>query len=198
MLRTTTALLTALAVALVAAAPASAAPSARPSAGAGLDAAKRAVADRIDKRLDALEQYAGTIGTAKHLDAAHRDSLTKLVADSRSGLTALKTKVAGETTAAAVKADAHSMVNDYRVFMLTGPKVRLSIAVDTELAAVELLRRKPGADQAELDAVAQSLAGKVDTLLAIRPGPDAAAIRNAVQPVRAAAKSAHATLRTMR
>ncbi|MET7399854.1 hypothetical protein ABZS66_40855 [Dactylosporangium sp. NPDC005572] len=198
MLRTTAALLAALAVTLVAAAPASAAPSARPSAGAGLDAAKRAVADRIDKRLEALDRFTATIGKAKHLDAGHRDTLTKLITDSRSGLTALKTKVAGETTAAAVKADAQSMVDDYRVFMLTGPKVRLSIAIDTELAAVELLRNKPGADQAKLDAVAQSLAGKVDALLAIQPGPDGAAIRNSVQPIRAAAKSARTTLKSLR
>ncbi|WP_238019110.1 hypothetical protein KZZ52_08340 [Dactylosporangium sp. AC04546] len=194
MLRTTAALLAALAVTLVAAAPASAAPS----AGAGLDAAKRAVADRIDKRLQALDKFTATIGKAKHLDAGHRDTLTKLIADSRSGLTALKTKVTGETTAAAVKADAQSMVNDYRVFMLTGPKVRLSIAIDTELAAVELLRKKPDADQAKLDAVAQSLAGKADALLAIQPGSDGAAIRNAVQPIRAAAKSARTTLKSLR
>ena len=49
----------------------------------------------------------------------------------------------GRATAAAVKVDAQSMVFDYRVFVLTGPKVRLTAAVDTELAAVAKLRTLP-------------------------------------------------------
>nr|BFE62642.1 hypothetical protein GCM10020063_071680 [Dactylosporangium thailandense] len=167
---------------LALAAPAAAAPT--------LDQAKQAIAARIDKRLDALKQLDATIAGAGKLTAAHKDTLTKLVADQRGGLTALKTKVQGETTAAGLKADAQSMVYDYRVFILTGPKVRLTAAIDTELAVAG---RTPGSD-----AVQKSLAGKADALLAIRPGPDGDAIKAAVAPVREAAKTAHKDLKALR
>ena len=192
--RTATTLLAALAATLVAAAPAGAAPS----PGAGLDAAKTAVAARIDKRLNALKGFESTVNAAGQLTSAHKATLTKLVDDQQAGLAALKTKVQGETTASALKADAQSMVYDYRVFILTGPKVRLTVAIDTELAVVTKLKSEPGADAAKLDAIAQSLQGKADTLLSVKPGPDGEAIRAQVNPVRAAAKTAHADLKALR
>jgi hypothetical protein len=174
---------------LAVAAPAGAAPS--------LDTAKQAITARIDKRLDALKQFGATLDGAGQLTAAHRTTLTKLVDDQRSGLAALKTKVQGETTAAGIKADGQSMVYDYRVFMLTGPKVRLTAAIDTELAAAAKMRAQPGADTAKLDAIAGSLQGKADTLLGFRPGADGDAIRAEVAPVRQAAKTAHTDLKAL-
>jgi hypothetical protein len=194
LVRTAATLLAALTCTLLVAAPAGAAPS----PGAGLDAARNAVAARIDKRLAALQRFTATVNAAKQLQDGHRGTLTKLIGDSSAGLGALKTKVLAETTAAGVRADAQSMVEDYRVFMLTGPKVRLTAAIDTELAVIAKLRAEPGADTAKLDAIAQSLQGKADALLAVGPGPDADAIRGAVQPVRAAARSAHAQLKALR
>ncbi|MEV0560166.1 hypothetical protein [Dactylosporangium sp. NPDC050588] len=172
---------------------------AEPSARAAtLEGAKTAVAGRIDKRLDALKKFETNLAGAKQVQSGHRDTLTKLIADQRTGLTALRTKVQGETTAAAVKADAQSMVFDYRVFVLTGPKVRLTAAIDTELAVIAAMRSRPGADTAKLDAVEATLKGKVDALLALKPGSDGDALRSQVQPVRAAAKSAHASLKALR
>lgn len=201
MKRTLIALTLALSAVLVAgtAGTAMAEPSARPSARAAtLEGAKEAVAARIDKRLDALKKFETGLAAAKQIQSGHRDTLAKLIADQRAGLTALKTKVQGETTVAAVKDDAQSMVFDYRVFVLTGPKVRLTAAIDTELAAVAKLRTLPGADTAKLDAIEASLKGKVDTLLAIKPGPDGDALRAQLQPIRAAAKAAHADLKALR
>ncbi|MEV4135314.1 hypothetical protein AB0J72_24455 [Dactylosporangium sp. NPDC049742] len=172
---------------------------AEPSARAvTLEGAKTAVVGRIDKRLDALKKFETNLAGAKQVQSGHRDTLTKLIADQRTGLTALRTKVQGETTAAAVKADAQSMVFDYRVFVLTGPKVRLTAAIDTELAVIAALRSRPGADTAKLDAVEATLKGKVDALLALKPGSDGDALRSQVQPIRAAAKSAHASLKALR
>ncbi|MET7423797.1 hypothetical protein [Dactylosporangium sp. NPDC005555] len=172
---------------------ASAEPSARP-----LDTAKNAVVTRIDKRLDALKKFETTLAAAKQVQPAHRDKLAKLISDQRAGLTTLKTKVQGETTAAAVKDDAQSMVFDYRVFVLTGPKVRLTAAIDTELAVITELRGRPGADTAKLDTIEAGLKGKVDALLAVSPSRDGDALRAQVQPVRAAARSAHAELKALR
>ncbi|GAA2381373.1 hypothetical protein [Dactylosporangium salmoneum] len=192
--RTAVTLVAALAATLVAAAPAGAAPSTGP----GLDAARTAVVNRIDKRLDALKRFEATANGAGQLQAAHRTTLTNLIAEQRSGLSALKTKVQAETTAAALKADAQSMVYDYRVFILTGPKVRLTVAVDTELAVVARMKAEPGADAAKLDAIAASLQGKADTLLAVQPGPDGDAIRAQVAAVRTVAKTAHTDLKSLR
>jgi hypothetical protein len=190
-LRSTVVATAALSAALVAGAPADAA--AKP-----LDTVKKAVTERIDKRLTALQGFTTTLGQAKQVQAAHRDTLTKLITDQTAALTALRAKVGTETTGAAVKADAHSMVDDYRVFILTGPKVRLTAAIDTELAVVGRLHDRPKVDDAKLDAIAKSLDGKVGTLLAIKPGPDGAAIRAQVKTVRQAAKDARTSLKALR
>ena len=183
-LRTAALAVAALTCTALAAAPAVAAPSER-----GVDAAQRAVTTRIDKRLDALKKFSTTLAEAKQVQPAHRETLTKLLEEQTTGLTELRRKVESETTREAVKADARRMVADYRVFLLTGPKVRLTAAIDTELAA---------ADRLNADAVTASLAGKVDTLLAIRPGADGDAIRDAVKPVRTAAKEARTALKALR
>ncbi|WP_130510795.1 hypothetical protein [Krasilnikovia cinnamomea] len=183
----------ALAVTLGAGAPARADVADKP-----LDKAKTVVTARIDKRLAALQRFDATLGKAGRVQAGHRAALDKLIDDQRAGLTALRAKVAGESTAAAVKTDAQSMVDDFRVFILTGPKVRLTKAIDTELAVVAKLEGRSGVDQAKLDAVERSLTGQVDKLLAIQPGPDGDAIRAQVQPIREAARSARGTLKSLK
>ncbi len=119
-----------------------AAPSAKPSAAkpsaaaAKLDAAKKLVTARIDGRLAALKAHSTTVQSAAHLSSAHKTTLSRLISADQSGLGALRTKVAGETTLAAVKADDQSMVADFRIYLLVGPKVRLTVAADTEAAAI--------------------------------------------------------------
>jgi hypothetical protein len=172
----------------------SAGASAAPSKDPSKDLTQQGITAKIDKRLAALQQYDATLGRAAKLTADHKTALTKLVADQRAGLTALKTKVQGDTTPAALAADAKAMVDDYRVFLLTGPKVRLTAAIDTEIAVAEKAAgKRPGAD-----AIKQSLTGQADKLLAIKPGPDKDAIKAAVDPVRAAAKKARTDLKALR
>jgi hypothetical protein len=193
MLRTAVVVTTAFAVTLSAGTAARAETKERP-----LAKVKTAVTARIDKRLAALQRFDATLGKATRVEAGHRATLDKLIDDQTAGLTTLRTKVAGETTAAAVKADAQSMVNDFRVFILTGPKVRLTAAIDTELAVADKLGDRSEVDQAKLDAVTKSLTGQVDKLLAVQPGPDGDAIRAQVRPIREAARSARTTLRSLK
>jgi hypothetical protein len=165
-----------------------------PAAAAGpkpLDTAKKAVTARIDLRLAALTKFSTALSGAKEVQSAHRATLTSLITEQTTDLTTLKGKVGGETTGAAVKTDAKAMVNDFRVFILTGPKVRLTAAIDTELVAAGKLGTKA-------DPVASGLAGKVGTLLAIKPGPDGDAIRAQVKTIRAAAKTARTSLKAIR
>ena len=185
-----------------------------------LASAKAELTRRIDLRLAALKRDDAALVAAKHLTDAHETTLRALVAQDTTGLTALKTKVAGETTAAALRADAASMVNDYRVFLLVGPKVRLTIAGDAEQDGITraqtahdklvdlVAKAKAGGKdttaaeqdlvdmQAAITKASSDLNGQVTALLAIQAGPDAAAIRAAVASVRRALGVVRADLRT--
>jgi hypothetical protein len=185
-----------------------------------LDRAKAEVSRRIDLRLAALRRYGAAVNYARHLTDAHEATLDALIAEDAAGLIALRRKVAGETTLAALRADAASMVNDYRIFILVRPKVRLTIAGDAEQAVIRRLtaahstltdlvarakaagKDTAGAEQdladmqAALDRAERAIAGQVETLLAIEPGPDGDAIKAKVAAVRRALGTGRAHLRT--
>ncbi|HEY0536319.1 MAG TPA: hypothetical protein VGD29_32430, partial [Actinoplanes sp.] len=139
-----------LAAALGVAGPASAAPK-------SLDVTKKAVTARIDLRLAALKKFSAALAGAEQVQSGHRTTLTSLINEQTTDLTTLKGKVGNETTGAAVRADAKIMVDDFRVFILTGPKVRLTAAVDTEQVVAGKLGPKATPIKTGLD-------GKVDTL----------------------------------
>lgn len=181
---------------------------------------KAEVTRRIDLRLAALTRFDATLTGAKQLTDSHESTLHDLVATDRSGLTALKSKVAGETTLAALKDDAKSMVDDYRVFLLVGPKIRLTIAGDAEAAAIAKLRevhtkltelvakaKTNGEDtaaaeqdladmKAAIDKAAADIEGQTARLLGLQAGPDGTGIRAQVASVRAALHTGRADLKT--
>lgn len=185
----------------------------------GLDAAKQVVTARIDGRLATLKALGTAVDAAQHLSAAHKSTLSTLLQSDQSGLNTLRTKVSGETTLAGVRADGQSMVDDYRVYLLVAPKVRLTIALDLETAASGALKttadtlaaaiataKQNGKDttKAEADladmrtqtgAADTAITGQTDTLLAITPGPDGTAIQAKVKPVRDAVRTGRTDLR---
>ena len=197
-----------------------AAPSAAVAATDDLSTLKAAVSARIDLRLAALSKDTAAITAAKHLTDADKSTLTSLISADTAAMNSLKTKVAGETTAAGVKADATSMVNDYRIFILVGPKVRLTIAGDAEAAAITKLQavhdkladlvakakaagkdttaaEQDLADMAAAITKAQgSLSGQIAAVQAIQPGPDGTGIRAKVATVRAGIGTTRASLKT--
>ncbi len=203
---------------ILGATPAFAAPSPSPLP-VRLDAAKQVVTARIDGRLATLRALSTAVDAATHLTPAHKNTISTLIGQDQSGLSSLRTKVAGETTLAGVKADDQSMVDDYRIYLLVAPKVRLTISADLETTAVGQLdtaadtlaaaiasARAAGKDttRAEADladmkaqtaAASTAIAGKADTVLAIAPGPDGQAIQNQVSEVRDAVRSARTDLR---
>jgi len=73
------------------------------------------------------------------LTDGHQATLQGILDKDIAGLQALRTKVAAETTVDAVKADPRSMVADYRVYLLVGPQVRITIAADVATAAAARL-----------------------------------------------------------
>jgi hypothetical protein len=181
--------------------------------------AKTAVVRRIDLRLAALRRFDQRIERCRHLTDAHQATLAGFVDNATGGLTALRTKVEAETTIQALRADAQSMVHDYRVFLLRGPQVHGTCTADNETAAVARLReaaeklaagvaaaKQAGADTtaAEADLAAMdghvdtaeaALAGQVDKLLALQPGPDGDALRSQVRSVRQQLRTALQSLR---
>ncbi len=181
---------------------------------------KTALTARIDLRLAALDRERAAVTNARALTDSHRASLTGIIDAARAGLEALKAKVAGETTIAALRADAKSMVDDYRVFMLVGPQVRLTIAGDVGARAIERAtkaherlaaaveqKKAGGADAgaaetdlaemaAAIDRARAALNGQVEQLLGMKPGPDGAAIAEGVASVRRELGTARRELRT--
>lgn len=181
-----------------------------------LAAVKAAAAARVQGRLATLHALALAVQDSKFLTSSEQSALNGQINSDLSGLTALSTKTANETTAAAVRTDEVSMVDDYRVYVLMAPQTRLTDALAAEsdaantlqkayVALQELLARQSGggtsqqkselADlQSEITAAQSAIGNEVATELAIKPGPDETAIKNALAPAKSATKTAHQDL----
>jgi hypothetical protein len=179
---------------------------------AGLAKAKATVTAGITSRLTTLGNLQTALAGYKEVTDAARGTLTQVLSSDVSGLTALKTKVAGETTEAAVRADAKAMVDDYRVYILVAPKVHLTHALDVEGAApaklvkvhdalADRLAKDPAADTAankalladmtsQIQAATTATAGKDAALLALQPTPDGKALTASVKAASGPAKNA--------
>lgn len=185
----------------------------KPGPGASLADWQRAVTVRIDLRLKTLAGLKLAITGATDLSGAHKSTLQDLVSSDTSGLNGLRTKVAGETTVAAVKADGRSMVVDYRIYMLVVPQVRFVIGSDIQAASAARLKsindklagvasqlQAQGKDVSKIDdqladmaskisADTSTISGTADGLLAVKPSADANAMHAVVSPVRTAMRS---------
>ncbi|WP_191843955.1 hypothetical protein [Catellatospora chokoriensis] len=186
---------------------------------ANLANAKKLTTVRIDGRLALLRAEGVAIRNAARLTDAHQAALQKTLDADIAGLTELRAKVAAETTLEAVRVDARSMVEDYRVYLLVRPQVHLTLAADVESAALTRLRtlhgklaeavtaaKSAGKDvgdaeaklahlKSELDAMESALSGLVEDLLAVQPGPDATAIKAKTTAARADVRTARTHLR---
>ncbi|MDI1465818.1 hypothetical protein QEZ54_33085 [Catellatospora sp. KI3] len=184
-----------------------------------VDAAKRLVTARIDGRLAVLRANGVAINNAARLSDGHQAALKAILDQAVTGLTELKAKVAGETTLEALKADARSMVEDYRVYILVQKQVHLTLAADVETAAVARLRtaydklgkaiaaaKAAGKDvgdaeakladmKAQLDKAEAAVSGVADALLAVKPGPDAEAIKAQTQAARGKVRDGRTALK---
>jgi hypothetical protein len=140
--------------------------------------------------------------------------LIKLVKDQIAGLVALKTKLAGETTVTAARADVASIVSDYRVYALTLPKARMIASADrfavSQTKLTELynkLATKVGDDatlkaklqhmQEQITASATASTNVIPQLLALQP-TDYNANRAVLVQYRASLKAAHDALKLAR
>lgn len=139
----------------------------------GLDALRTKCTSGIDKRLDTLTKLDGQIAKATNLTESHRSALTEDVATTRSGLTALNTKIAGDTDRATLKTDCTAIVNDYRVYKLVVPTVHATIGTDRAAAAVVKFGEADALLTARIEALAAN--GATDTELAAARAAQASA-----------------------
>ncbi len=187
------------------------------SSGSGrLDIVKATAHARIAGRLATLHALALDVSDSKYLTSDEKSALDTQIDSDLSALTALSSKMAAETTAAAVRADEVAMVDDYRVYLLMAPQTRLTEALAAESDAAATLQKaytalsdlaakqSGGATatqkaelanlQAEVAAAQSAFANQVSTELAVQPGPDEAAIHASLEPVKDAVKTARQEL----
>lgn len=119
----------------------------------------RALGDcELARRFTTLDRLTAGIGQAKTLTDTHRTALLAIIARTRTGLTALRSTIDADATVAALRADLPKIAQDYRVYLLVAPQVRLTRAADAGAAAVTRLNAVAARLQARIDR--QRAAGK--------------------------------------
>ena len=177
----------------------------------GLAAVQKLATARIEGRLSTLHALSLAVGDSKYLTSGEQGTLSKQISSDVSGLTALDSKVAAATTVQDVRADEVAMVDDFRVYLLMAPQVRLTegLAAESDAAATlqkayvalsDLLAKQSGgtatqkselADlQSQITAAQAAIGDEVASVLAIQPGPNASAIQSALAPAKSAVKTA--------
>jgi hypothetical protein len=89
----------------------------------------------INRRLTTLNKLSSKISSATKLTTGDKATLSSEVTTEISGLTSLKTKLDADTTTTTARADAQSIINDYRVYALIVPKIDLVKAADDQQVA---------------------------------------------------------------
>ena len=102
-------------------------PAAEPGARRDVGTVKARAHEAIARRLDTLARLASRVRDNQYVSDAHRAALGDLIAAQTRGLTALDAKIQADTDLETLKADVKSIVTDYRVYLLTVPKVHLVI-----------------------------------------------------------------------
>lgn len=183
------------------------------TAGADRLTAVKALANaRVQGRIAALHALSLAVQDSKFLTSDEHGTLEGRINADLSGLGALATRMSGESTAAAVRTDEAAMVDDYRVYLLMAPQVRLTDALAAESDAAATLQKAYAALQgmlagqsgggtaqqkseladlqSQITAAQAAIGNEAAAELAIRPGPDESAIKDALAPARSAAKTA--------
>jgi len=182
---------------------------------ARLNAAKQVATAAITRRVLALRELSTAAKATARLSDADKTALTNQLQDQVNGLTSLNAKIQGDGDEAAVRADAGTIITDYRVYVLTIPKARGVVVADIELTAEDRLSKLAGrlqtmidqasgkdtakarADLASLQAKLTSVTGMVSplpaALLALQP-PGYPGNRTTLEQARATLRTGRQTL----
>jgi prophage antirepressor-like protein len=90
----------------------------------------------INRRLTSLKSLGSVISSSTKLSTDDAATLTTEVSNEISGLQTLETSLNADTTVAAARTDAQSIISEYRVYALILPKVYLVQTADREQTAI--------------------------------------------------------------
>jgi hypothetical protein len=151
---------------------------------ATLAEAQADVTKKIDDRLATLTKLTTAVTANTTVSAAHKATLLALYTADTAGLTALKAKVATETTLEQVKADRSAMILDYRIYLVVVPQTQIvlkadflaAVAAGTATASTKAMKKtNAGADRwlkrtaVDLTKAAAQAAAAADAALAVTP-----------------------------
>lgn len=108
------------------------------SAGRTANLMARADAE-LTRRISSLNLLITKIGALKRLSAAQKTTFTNGVQTEITNLTALKAKIDADTDPTTLKTDVQSIVQDYRIFALYMPQIRILVASDVIETAADKL-----------------------------------------------------------
>ncbi len=108
-----------------------ASPSATPAHGTALAVIKAKAAAAITRRLSAISVAVNDINNSTVISAGDKTTLLATLNGDTSGLTALGTTIAGDTTAEQAATDYQTIFTGYRVFALALPQVHFAAAADS-------------------------------------------------------------------
>ncbi len=100
--------------------------------------AKEKANKEIDRRINALNELVARIGGMSKISPEFKQNLTTNVQNQINLLTALKTKIEGDTDGATLKADIKSITQTHRVFVLLMPQARIAAAADREATLINM------------------------------------------------------------
>ncbi|MDP2649468.1 MAG: hypothetical protein Q8P10_01350 [bacterium] len=80
-------------------------------------------------RINSLNKLLQRIQNDKKISADNKSFLAKQVQDTINAINSLKTKIQNDTTVDEIKTDGKKIINDYKVYMVLEPKIRLLITI---------------------------------------------------------------------
>lgn len=112
--------------------------TATPTSGETWQQVHAKLSEALHDRVTTLSALTASIAADPHLSSQDRSALDQLLAAETSGINQLSATVQAATpqttTVAQLRADAKTMVDDYRVYLVMSPQVHLTEAADTETA----------------------------------------------------------------
>jgi hypothetical protein len=110
-----------------------------PRASVDLDGVRTRCLAAVDRRFTTLDELDAKVTAAKHLSDGEESDLRATIGATRTGLTGLRAEIEGDTDAASMREDCKAIVDDYRVYVLVAPQVRLLTGADSAQTAVDAL-----------------------------------------------------------
>ena len=104
----------------------------------------------INLRLTTLGNLSGQVSSSAKLSSADKTYLSNEISGEISGLTALKTKLAADTTVAEANTDNSSIYSSYRVYALVVPKVGIVSTADNQITKEAALTTQAQTLQTEI------------------------------------------------